>query len=328
VTRSPLPNRRHALRALAAVAAAGAMPGRTAPAGYPAAAITIVVPYAAGGGGDSFTRAVGAEVQSLLGVKVFVENRTGGGATIGVGAVARARPDGYTLGFASSSPVVVAPLIVRVPYDPIRDLTCLARFAVSPYPLVVRSGDARFRSFAGLLAWARANPGRLKWSTAGMNGAPYVATLAAFRKEGLRTAFIPMQGSTEVMAGLLGGTLDLGVVSDYAGPMAAGDLRALAEIGAERAPELPEAPCFGELGYPLAPSIFYGIIGPAGLPREVIGAWDAAMLAVTRAPRFERLARRLHGRVAYLPHAAFQASVHDDITRTRRELAAAGLIDP
>jgi tripartite-type tricarboxylate transporter receptor subunit TctC len=304
------------------------MPGRAAAARYPAAAVTIVVPYAAGGGGDSFTRAVATEAQGLLGVKVFVENLTGGGATIGVGAVSRAKPDGYTLGFVSSSPVVVAPQIVRVPYDPARDLTYLARFAVSAYPLVVRSGDARFRSLADLLAWARANPGRLKWSTAGMNGAPYVATLAAFRKEGLRTAFIPMQGSTEVMAGLLGGTLDLGVVSDYAGPMAAGDLRALAEIGAERAPELPGVPSFGELGYPLAPSIFYGLIGPAGLPREVIARWDATMRAVTGAARFQKLAKRLHGRVAYLPHAAFQASVHEDIARTRRELAAAGLIAP
>jgi tripartite-type tricarboxylate transporter receptor subunit TctC len=293
---------------------------------YPSSAITLIVPYAAGGGGDVFTRAVASEAQAILGTRILVENRTGGGATIGVGMVARARPDGYTLGFVSSSAVVVVPSMVRVPYDPVSGLTYLARFAVSPYPLAVRADDARFKTFADLIAYARTNPGRLKWSTAGMNGAPYVATLAAFRQEKVRAAYVPMQGSTEVLAGLLGRVIDLGVLSDYGGPLAAGDIRVLAEIGRDPVPELPGIPTFGQLGYPLTPSIFYGLIGPAGLPPEVVERWEATMQKITASPSFRQLAKRLNARVEFQGHAEFQAAVHADIATTRRELQAEGIV--
>ncbi|MCY3987951.1 MAG: tripartite tricarboxylate transporter substrate binding protein, partial [Gammaproteobacteria bacterium] len=205
---------------------------------YPSKPVTIVVPYAPGGGGDTFTRAVAAQAADILGVKVFVENRTGGGGTIGVGSVARAAADGYTLAFVSTSPVVMAPNFLDVPYDPLEDFTYLARFVVSVHPVLV-GGESPFDSFPAVLEFARANPGRLRWSTAGINGAPHVATLAAFRQEGVEATFVPMQGSSEVLAGLLGGTIDLGVISDYSGALAAGDVRVLAEIGAEPIPGLP-----------------------------------------------------------------------------------------
>ncbi len=310
---------------LLALLALGAGAADGAESGYPSKAITIIVPYAAGGGGDTFTRAVAAEAQTLLGTKIFVENRTGGGATIGVGSVARAAPDGYTLGFVSSSPVVVVPNFVRVPYDPLTDLTYLSQFVVSAYPIIVRA-DSPFKTWRDVLAHARANPGRLRWSTAGMNGAPYVATLAAFRREGVRAAFIPMQGSSEVLTGLLSGTVQVGVIADFAGPLAAGDIRVLAEIGPDPVPELPGVPTFGELGYPLAPTIFYGLIGPPGLPADVIAKWDATMLAVTSTPRFQQLARRLQGSVELLDQRRFQAAVLKDITSTRRELEIAGIL--
>jgi len=107
---------------------------------YPSRPITIIVPYAPGGGGDTFTRAIAVQAREILGTKILVENRTGGGATIGVGSVARSLPDGYTLGFVSSSPLVVVPNFFDVPYDPVKDLTYLSRFVVSPYPVLVR-GD-------------------------------------------------------------------------------------------------------------------------------------------------------------------------------------------
>ena len=286
---------------------------------YPSKPITIVVPYAPGGGGDAFTRAVALQAQEILGIKIFVKNRTGGGATIGVGAVARAKADGYTLGFVSSSPVVAAPNFFNVPYDPAKDFTYLSRFVISAAPVLVRD-DSKFQSFQDLITFAKANPGKLLWSTAGINGAPHIATEAAFAKEGIKSAFLPMQGSTEVLAALLGGTIAMGVMSDYAGPLAAGDVRALANIGPERVPGLAEIPTYKEMGYALTPTIFFGLAGPAGLPEEVIATWEQTMQTITASDTFNKVAKRLNGNVAYLDHEAFQTMVLGEIETMRDTL--------
>jgi len=293
---------------------------------YPSRPITIVVPYAPGGGGDTFTRAIAAQAQDELGVKILVENRTGGGATIGVGSVARAAPDGYTLAFVSSSPVVVVPNFFDVPYDPATDLTYLSRFVVSPYPVLVR-GDSEFESFDALLEYARSNPGKLRWSTAGINGAPHIATEAALKQEGIRSAFVPMQGSTEVLAGLLGGTIEMGVMSDYAGPLAAGDVRLLAEIGPDPIDGFPNIPTYKQLGYPLAPTIFFGFAGPAGLPNEVIATWEGTLQTIAESASFREVAHRLNGKVTYMGHKEFEALVLSDIDSTRSALDSMGLLE-
>jgi tripartite-type tricarboxylate transporter receptor subunit TctC len=297
----------------------------TTDAAYPSRPVTIVVPYAPGGGGDTFTRAIAVQAQEILGVKVLVENRMGGGATIGVGSVARAKADGYTLGFVSSSPVVVVPNFFDVPYDPVKDLTYISRFVVSPYPVLVR-GDSEYDSFTELLDYARANPGRLRWSTAGINGAPHIATVAALTQEGAEAAFVPMQGSTEVLAGLLGGTIDMGVMSDYAGSLAAGDVKLLAEIGPEPIEDFPDIPTYRQMGYPLAPTIFFGLAGPAGLPDDVIQAWEEALRKITESESFQEVTVRLNGKVTYLNHEEFEALVLADIESTHAALESLGLL--
>ena len=288
---------------------------------YPRRPVTIVVPYAAGGGGDTLTRAIAMQAQRKLGQRVLVENRPGGGGTIGVGAVARAPADGYTLAFVSSSPVVSVPNFVRVPYDPEQDFIYIARFMISAYPIVVRA-DSSWHSFDQLLAFARTNPGRLRWSTAGINGSAHIAVEAAFREEAIRAAFVPMQGSAEVLAGLLGDTLDVGVISDYAPLLAAGRLRVLAEIGTELFPGLEGIPTFEELGYPLAPTIFFGLAGPAGMPPELVALWSDMVGEVTRSEDFRRVIARLNGDASFLGHDRFHAFVLEDIDTTRRALGS------
>lgn len=292
--------------------------------GYPRRPVTIVVPYAAGGSGDALTRAIARQAQKRLGRPVLVANRPGGGGTIGVGAVARAPADGYTLAFVSSSPVVSVPNFVTVPYDAEQDFVYIARFMISAYPVVVRA-DSQWRSFDELLKFARANPGRLRWSTAGINGSPHIAFEAALRQEGLRAAFVPMQGSAEVLAGLLGNTLDVGIISDYASLLAAGRLRLLAEIGSEVFAGLEQVPTFERLGYPLAPTIFFGLAGPAGMSPQQVALWSDIVAEATRSEEFRRLVGRLNGEVSFLGHDRFHAFVLDDIATTRRTLGALGL---
>lgn len=313
------------LAAAAAAALVAIMPA-SAQSSYPDQAITIVVPYAPGGGGDTFTRTIADLARDILGVNVNVENRAGGGATIGVGSVARANPDGYTIGFVSTSPVVVAPNFSRVPYDPATDLTYLARFVTSPHPMVVRA-DSQWQTYEDLVAWVKENPGRLRWSTAGVRGGPHIATEAAFRTEGLNAVFVPMQGSSEVLAGLLGDTLDVGVISDFAVPLQAGDVRVLAESGPEKIASLPEIPTYSELGYPLAPSIFFGLIGPANLPDEVVAKWEDTLKQVVEDERFKEVARRLNANISYLGHEEFQASVVGDIKAMATTLEDLGMLE-
>ncbi len=291
---------------------------------YPSRAVTIVVPFAPGGGGDVYTRAIARQAQDILGVKVFVENRSGGSGTIGVGSVARASNDGYTLGFVSNSPVIMAPNFLNVPYDPETDLTYLARFVVTHNPVMVPA-DSPFQNFADLLTFGKANPGKLRWSTAGINGASHIATQAVFEAEDVEAAFVPMTGSSEVFAGLLGGTTDIGVISDYAGPLAAGDIRLLAEMGSEPIAEFPELPTFKSMGYPLSPTIFFGLAGPAQLPADVIAKWDETMKMITASEDFEKIVAQMNGRVAYSNHAQFQSATLADITAMRATLIELGI---
>ena len=293
--------------------------GETGSEEYPSKPVTIIVPYAPGGGGDTFTRAIASQAADILGVKIFVENKTGGGGTVGVGSAARADADGYTLAFVSTSALVMAPNFLDVPYDPVEDFTYLSQFVVSVHPVLV-GAKSPFHSFSDVLEFGKANPGRLRWSTAGINGAPHIATLAAFKQEGVEAAFIPMQGSSEVLAGLLGATLDVGVISDYSGALAAGDVRVLAEIGPEPIPEAPLAPTYEQLGYPLAPTIFFGLAGPAALPDDVVAKWDEAIRIITASEAFSNITRRLNGRVAYLDHEEFKRHVLADIEATRQAL--------
>ncbi len=297
-----------------------------AQADYPTGPITLVVPFAAGGGGDTFTRAIAELAQERLGVNVMVENRTGGGGTIGVGSVARAANDGHTLGFVSTSPVVMTPNFSEVPFDPATDITYVGRFVTSPIPMIVPA-DKPWQSFDDLVEWMRENPGRLRWSTSATRGAPQIATEALFGALGVEGVHIPMQGGSEVLAAILGDTLDMGVISEYAEPAMAGQVRVLAQSGPEPIAEMPDVPTYDALGSPLAPTMFFGIIGPADLPAEVTGTWDGLLAEIVEDPRFVEVADRLGGNLAFMPHEPFQAAVLRDIAAMSAALEELGLLD-
>ena len=297
-----------------------------AQAEYPERSITIVVPFAAGGGGDTFTRTIADLAQDRLGVNVMVENRTGGGGTIGVGSVARATPDGHTIGFVSASPVLVTPLFTEVPFDPASDLTYLGRFVTSPIPMIVPA-DSPWESFDELVDWMRENPGRLRWSTSATRGGPQIATEALFNALEVEGVHIPMQGGSEVLAALLGDTLDMGVISEFAEPTAAGQVRVLAQSGPEAIAEMPDVPTFDTLGSPLAPSMFFGLIAPAGVPQEVTDTWDALLAEIVEDPRFVEVASRQGAPIAFQPHGEFQAAVQRDIAAFREAVEELGLLD-
>jgi tripartite-type tricarboxylate transporter receptor subunit TctC len=289
---------------------------------YPSRPITIVVGFAPGGAGDATVRFIADAAKEKLGVPVVVENRPGAGATLAAARLARARPDGYTLGLATSSPFTVAPHLQPAQYDVARDFTFLLQYLVTPHPAYVTT-QSPFVSWQAMIAFARANPERLRWATAAPQGGPHIATEAAFRKEGIRTIFVPYGGGAEAITALLGGHIDMVVSSDYPPLLEAGQVRLLAEIGPEKVPGMEQVPTFAELGYPLALQIFFGLVGPAGLPQEVIATWERTMREIMATPAWAELMARYKSNSSFLPHREFETrvlSVHGEIGRLLREL--------
>ena len=286
-----------------------AAPGFSQPAEkFPSKPVTIIVGFAVGGGGDMSSRWIGDYLRERWKVPVIIENKPGAGGTIATSLLARAKPDGYTVALATTSPFTVAPYFQPQTYDPSKDFTYLFQTLVSAQPLFVKS-DSPFKTIQELLAWSKANPNKLFWSTAATNGGTHISTQAALQAAGIEATYVPYKGGADAMNGLFGGQIQALVAAEFPPHAAAGTIRLLAESGPDRIPEYPAVPTYKDLKFPISVPIFYGIAGPGGMPPDVIKEWEAAASDMVRTPGFLDLVNKLKGTPAYLDHAAFTASV-------------------
>jgi len=293
-------------------------------AGYPSKSITLIVPYGAGGGGDTTSRFIADLATDILGQKVIVTNKTGGGGTIGIGAVAKSKADGYTIGFISTSPITIRPHFMKMPYQPMKDLSYLGQFVSSPMPVIVRS-DSPWKNLGDMMNFAKSNPGKLRWSTAGQRGGPHMAVLAALKQEGAKATYIPSKGGAKALAALLGKTIDMATISDFAAPLAAGSVRIIAESTPTRNPSAPNVKTLAELGYPLSPAIFFGLAGPDGLSKEVTDKWDTVLGQIMKSPKFLDLLKKLKATPKYANSADFTKTVKADYAAAGKVLAGIDL---
>ncbi|MCR9074229.1 MAG: tripartite tricarboxylate transporter substrate binding protein [Alphaproteobacteria bacterium] len=293
-------------------------------AGYPDKPITLICPYSAGGGGDTASRMIAKLAGDMMGVQINVENKTGGGATIGISAVANAKPDGYTIGFISTSPITIRPHMMDAPYNPIEDLTYIGQFVASSQPLIVRA-DSSYKTLDDVIAYARENPGKLRWSTSVQRGGPHVAVEAMFKSEGVDATFVPFKGGSKVLAALLGGTIEMAMISEGNKATLDGQTRILAEGTPNKNPVAPDAPVLTEKGYPIAPAIFFGLAAPKGLPAEVIAKWDEVLPKVIASPEFQQLAEARKWTVDHADHAAFTKIVESDYAAAKKAIADIGM---
>ncbi|MGG5822030.1 Bug family tripartite tricarboxylate transporter substrate binding protein [Falsiroseomonas sp. HW251] len=310
--------RRVLIRLAATGVAAASVRGAFAQERYPSRPITLIVGFAAGGNGDITIRYLANALKDRFDVPIVVENRPGAGGALAAERTARARPDGYTFSMYTASPFVVEPVMRPAPYDPAKDFTYVAQYLITPQAAFVLS-SSRFRTWQDVIDFARANPDRFRWATAAARGGPYIATEAAFRKEGLTTIVASYNGGAPAVAALLAGDIDMVVSPDYPPLLDAGQVRLLAEIGPERVRGLENVPTFGELGYPLTLQVNLGVVGPAGLPPEVVRMWEEGVREVTATAEWEALMVRLRAVTSYLPSAPFTRRVLD----TYREMGPA-----
>ena len=195
-------------------------------AAYPSKPVTMLVPFAAGGGGDILTRVIADHARNKRGIPVGVEYRPGAGATIAPSQVARAEPDGATLGLYSVSPFLTVPHLQKLSYDTTKDFTFIAIYAFIPIAMYVPV-ESPLKDWAGVLRFAKDNPGRLRWGTSGVRGVAHIAVEAAFKKEGVKTTFVPFTGGAEAITAMLGGHIEAVVSADYGPQLAAGKVRLL-----------------------------------------------------------------------------------------------------
>lgn len=267
-------NRRRLLLA-AALACSGV---RAQADAYPSRPITLWVPWPAGGGTDLTMRMLAEIAGRRLGVKIIVDNRPGAGGTLAMPILQQAAPDGYTLA-QLPQPVLRAPWIRKVLWDPVRDVTPIIQLTGVTFGVLVPAGSP-IRSMKDLLAHAAEHPGELTIATNGVGTTPHVVMDEIFEQRGLRYTHVPYKGTAEQMVAVAAGQVMAGVNSSGFAPFVeSGQLRLLCIFSAQRSKRWPDVPTLTELGIPIVATSPFGVVGPHGLPASVVATLHDAFKA-------------------------------------------------
>jgi tripartite-type tricarboxylate transporter receptor subunit TctC len=254
---------------------------------WPVRALRLVVPYAPGGGLDVFNRPVSIRLSELLGQQVIIDNRAGASGVIGAEAVAKAPPDGYTLLSAFASQTLQALVAKNVPFDSERDFTPIIGAARAPIVVVVNPA-LPVHSMKDLIAYAKANPGKVAYVTAGANTAQHLTGLLLASATGADLVHVAYKGGAPALNDLLGGQIQMGIL--VLGPISqqiqAGKLRALAVIEATRAKAAPQLPTIEEAGIPgvVMADTWIGYFGPRGLPQALVAQLNTQITRAINTP--------------------------------------------
>jgi tripartite-type tricarboxylate transporter receptor subunit TctC len=273
---------RHFLIFAAAALAAGAVSAQ-----YPSRPVHLVVGFPAGGPADIFGRTFAQALGSGLGQPVIVENKSGVGGVLGIDAVAKSIPDGYTLGFNNQGSVAMAPYaLTKMPFNPNKDLALITAVVKVPEVVVVNP-SLPVNSLAELIAYAKANPGKVAFGSAGAGGITHLACELLKSEAHIDVLHVPYKGAAPAVSDLLGGQVQMGIfdVPVVLPHIKSGKFRALAVTSARRAPSLPDVPTTAEAGYPKVISDnWYGLVAPAATPPAVLKRIHEAAVAALRSP--------------------------------------------
>ena len=281
-------------RTVLALAFAASLVALTTAAGqaqtYPTKTIKIVVPYPAGGPTDLVGRTLAEALTKALKKTVIVENKVGAGGTIGSDSVVKSAPDGYTLLLGLMGPMSIAPKIApNLPYDPQKDLAPIRLVALMPEVLVARP-TLGLKTLGDVVAYGKANPGKLTIASAGSGSLPHLAAELLKRETGIDALHVPYRGAAPAVNDLLGGQVDL-MFGDgpVVLPQILGNLLVPVVMATDkRLPALPDVPTSIEAGFPTVRSEnWYGVLAPKGTPRPIIEALDQAIAAAMSEPKVE-----------------------------------------
>ena len=246
--------------------------------GYPAKPIRIIVPYAAGGTSDILARQLGPKLSEAWGQPIVIENKTGANGNVGADFVAKSTPDGYTLLLTDVGGLVIsASVYPQLPFNPAKDFTAVLMVSYSPHVLAVHP-SVPVKDVRELLAFAKANPGKLNFAMSGLGGAPHLAGIEFAQRTGVQWTYIPYKGGSDAVTAVAAGQADVlfnGMLATWP-TVQGGRLRPLGISSAQRVASAADTPTVAEQGLPgFETGSFQGVVGPAGMPRETVARLNA-----------------------------------------------------
>jgi tripartite-type tricarboxylate transporter receptor subunit TctC len=293
---------------------------------FPSKAVRILVPYPAGGGVDVLTRTLGDVVSKQWGQSIVVENRPGAGGVIASQAVATSPPDGYTLIMVASGHATNPYLYSKIPYDTFKDFTAISLLASSPNILLVRA-DSPFKTVADVIAAAKAKPGSLSFAHAGTGTSTHLAGELLKNLAKIDLNAIPYKGGAPSINDLLGGQIPLSFNNgpESVGQLQAGTLRALAVTTADRAPFLPNVPSMSEAVPGYDTGVWWGLLGPGGMPPEVLAKLSRDFVAALNTDAVKERLTKLGALPIGSSPQQFDAKIHADYEKWGPIIKAAGM---
>ena len=313
---------------LAAAIVAAAMPafGQT----YPNKPITMIVPFAAGGPTDLLARIMGERMGKELGQQFIIENVTGAAGTIAMAKLARAAPDGYTIGIGHvGTNVANAVIYTKLGFDLISDLEPIARLPSNPM-LVISSNNVPAKTLKELVEYLKVNSDKVSGGTAGIGSGAHLGALAFNTATGVKFQLVPYRGTGPAMQDLISNQIQVMVdqASNSLPQVQAGKIRGYAVTSAKRAPAMPDLPTAAEAGFPMEISIWNGLWAPKGTPKEIVDKLNAAAIAAMADPavrkRMEELGQDIPT-IEEIKPAAFAAFQKAELERWKPILEAAGV---
>lgn len=294
---------------------------------YPSKPIRLVVPFPAGGSLDVVARAIGQKLTEAWGQPVVIDNRPGAGGNIGADLVAKSAPDGYTiLEGALSTHAVNVSLYAKMPYDPIKDFAPITLVAVTPNVLVLNASYP-VNSVPELLAYARANPGKLSFGSGSNGSAGHLAGELFKTEAGVDMVHIPYKGGAPAMQALLAGDTQLMFdnLANSAAQLKAGKLKALAVTTAKRSSLMPELPTLSETGLPgFDIYTWWGFMAPAGTPKEIVAKWNAEVTRILNSPEMRAFFAQQGAEPAPDSPEQFAALIRSEISKYAKIVKQSG----
>lgn len=295
------------------------------PVTWPVKPIKLIVPYIAGSAPDALARALADKLGPALGQGVVVDNRPGAGGNIGFEAIARAPSDGYTLGLATSGLGINAFLYRKVPFDVLQDFSFLNLSFDMPHALIV-AGDSPVRSVQELVALLKSAPGKYNYSSGGNGTGAHLAAELFKASAGVRAVHIPYRGAPEIITSVMAGDVTFGFPTlATVIPLAkSGKVRVLGVTSEKRNPALPDVPAIGEAVNDYAVTSWFGLVGPARLPVEVVRRLDQELPRLLADPVFKAAMQAKGTDVVGQGSAEFSAYFRKDLQRWKRAVEASG----
>lgn len=293
---------------------------------YPSKPIRLIVTFAAGGPADMLARAIAPSMSNTLKQSVVIENRVGAGGTIGVDAVVKSPPDGYTIGISGPGALVAIPFMTTVPYNVERDIVPLARIATVS-GVIVAGPKSGFKSLADLVNSAKANPGKVHFGSAGSGTTTHLAGELLNMEAGIKLVHVPYRGAAPALTDLLGGHVqamlpDIPAVLEQ---IRSGAVTALAVSSPARSPFVPDVPTTAELGFPRVVSYsFYGLIAPPGTPADIRKRLQDAAIAALASPDVTKQIATLGGTPAPGTGEEYGKVIADEQKKWKRVIEATG----